>query len=159
MSMSGPGLGKAFGTWGTRIVMAFGTYLFLPLEMVLYPLAAVPAFFAGRYILNAATAAGFGFDDAMSYAWTSAWIVILPVMRLETAIEDQVPGYRFLRHLFRLAVCAGFFYYICIHDQGDPPQTALTIALISAILFHFFLRWRLLKSMWHSFQSVAWLRK
>lgn len=159
MSMSGPGLGEAFGKWGMRIVMAFGTYLLLPLEIVLYPIAAIPAFFVGRYILNAATAAGFRFDDAMSYGWTAAWLVMLPVMRFETGVEAQVPGYRFLRHLFRLLAGAGSFYYICIHDQGAPPQAALIVSLISLVLLHFFLRWGLLRGMWHAFQRTAWLRK
>jgi hypothetical protein len=148
-----------FGTWSARAIMAFITYLTLPVQMALYPLAAVPAFAVGYYVLHASSLAAFGLDASMDNAWTCAWAALLPAIRLETIIEDQIPGYRALRHLFRLAVVAGWFYYTCVHDEGNPPQTGLIIGLIAAVPIHFLLRSRLLKSIWDAFQSMAWLRK
>jgi hypothetical protein len=148
-----------FGTWSARAIMAFITYLTLPVQMALYPLAAMPAFAVGYYVLHASSLAAFGLDASMDNAWTCAWAALLPAIRLETIIEDQIPGYRALRHLFRLAVVAGWFYYTCVHDEGNPPQTGLIIGLIAAVPIHFLLRSRLLKSIWDAFQSMAWLRK
>lgn len=148
-----------FGTWSARFLMAFVTYLTLPVQMALYPLAAVPALVAGYYVLNSSMATMLGFDASMGNAWTCAWAALLPAIRFETTIEDQIPGYRALRHLFRLAIVAGWFYYSCVHDEGNPPQTGLIVGLIAAVPIHFLLRSRLLKGIWDALQSMAWLRK
>jgi hypothetical protein len=159
MSMSGPGLGEAFGKWSTRIFMAFFTYLTTPVLMVLYPIAGAPALFVGYQVLHASSRVMFGFDDIMSYAWTTAWLVMLPLIRLETTIEKYIPGYRLLRHLWRVLAGAGWLYYVSITDQGVPPGTALLTALIVAIPIHFFLRASLTKGMWDALSGVFWLRK
>jgi hypothetical protein len=53
----------------------------------------------------------------------------------------------------------GWFYYTCVHDEGNPPQTGLIVGLIAAVPIHFLLRSQLLKSIWDALQTVAWLRK
>ena len=126
----GQGLGS--GIWSTRVIMAFATYLTLPMQLVLYPIAAMPAFGAGYFIFHTRLATGVGFDASMSSAWTCAWLVLLPAMRVETGIESQVPGYRTVRHLFRVLAFAGWFYYFDVHEQMEPPQQAAIIALIVA---------------------------
>lgn len=156
---TGPGLGDRFGTWSARVFMAFATYLTLPMQLVLYPIAAIPAVIVGYFIFHWGIAVAIGYDTAMYWTWTCAWLVLLPSIRFETGIESQIPGYRGLRHAFRVVAFTGWFYYFAINDQMDPPQVALVIALIVAIPIHFILRSRLLRGMWDAFQMLSWLRK
>ena len=153
----GQGLGSGIGS--TRVIMAFATYLTLPIQLGLYPIAAMPAFGAGYFIFHARLATGVGFDASMSSAWTCAWLVLLPAIRVDTGIESQVPGYRTLRHLFRVLAFAGWFYYFDVHEQMEPPQQAAIIALIVAVPIHFILRSQLARGLWDAFQTISWLRK
>ena len=156
----GQGLGERFGIWSTRVFMAFATYLTLPMQLVLYPIAAMPAFGAGYFIFHARLATGVGFDASMNSAWSCAWLVLLPAMRVETGIESQVPGYRGIRHLFRVLTLTGGFYYLAVQGQPDmTPQLAAIEALIVAAPIHFILRSGFTRGLWDYFQTVAWLRK
>jgi hypothetical protein len=156
----GPGLGDAFGKWSCRFIMAFITYLILPMQLVLYPVAGMPAFAAGYFIDHAGLAAGAGYDASMGWAWTCAWLVLLPAMRIETGIETQVPGYRTVRHLFRVLIGGAWFYYAVLHKEvAGTSQLAALDALVVAALIHFILRFKLARGMWDSFQMISWLRK
>ena len=159
-SYTGPGLGDGFGRWSARVFMAFATYLTLPLQLVLYPIAGMPAFGVGYFIFHSSLARGAGFDASMGSAWMFAWLVLLPLVRIETGIETKVPGYRTVRHMFRVLALAGWFYYYGVHDQADgTPQLAALEALIVAVPIHFILRSRLMRGIWEGMQTLSWLRK
>ncbi len=156
----GQGLGEAFGRWSTRVFMAFITYLTLPMQLVLYPVAGMPAFGAGYFVYHTVLATGSGYDTAMGTAWMLAWLVLLPAMRIETGIETQVPGYRTVRHLFRIIAGAGWIYYAGVLDEPvRTPQLAALTALIAAVAIHILLRMRIARGMWDAFQTTSWLRK
>ena len=76
------------------------------------------------FIFHTRLATGVGFDASMSSAWTCAWLVLLPAMRVDTSIESQVPGYRTVRHLFRVLAFAGWFYYFDVHEQMRSAPTS-----------------------------------
>jgi len=158
-SYTGPGLGDGFGRWSARVFMAVTTYLTLPLQLVLYPIAGIPAFGVGYYIFHTSMAKAAGFDASLGSAWTCAWFVLLPATRIETGIEGQVPGYRIARHLFRVLAIAGWFYYDDVYEQMEAPQQAAIIALIVAVPIHFILRSRLARGIWEGMQMLSWLRK
>jgi hypothetical protein len=138
----------------------FATYLTLPIQFVLYPMAGMAALGAGYFIFHWRMAAGAGFDSSMSWAWTCALLVLLPAIRVETGMEDKVPAYRNVRHFWRVLIFSGWFYYFGVHYQTDTtPQLAALEALILAVPIHFVLRSQILRGIWEHFQTVSWLRK
>jgi hypothetical protein len=146
----GPGIGAA-GIWFARIFMVFAIYLTLPLQIALYPIAGAAGLLVGALIYLA--------SGAMDLAWPVCFAVLLPVMRIETGVEDRYPSYRKARHWLRLALCFGAMYYFDTHEQMESAGTAVVIALITTAIAHFVLRARLTSGMWQMFQKMAWLRK
>jgi len=147
---SGPGIGAA-GVWLTRIFVVFAIYLTLPIQVALYPIAGAPALLVGAAIYVA--------SRTMDVAWPVCFVVLLPMMRVETGVADRYPSYRKARHWLRLLLCFGALYYFDTHEQMDQAGTAVVIALIITAIAHFILRARLPSGMWEMFQSMTWLRK
>ena len=159
-SYTGPGLGEGFGKWSCRVFMVFITYLTLPLQLALYPFAGMPALAVGYFVFHSSIMSGAGYDRSMGSAWMFAWLVLLPAMRIETGIETKAPGYRNVRHLFRVLILSGCFYYYVLHYRADgTPQLAALEALIVAAPIHFVLRSRLASGLWDSMQTISWMRK
>lgn len=154
-----PGLPDWFGVWSGRVIMVVATYLTLPIQLALYPIAGVPALVVGYVVYRSRLATGVGFDASMSSAWMAAFLALLAMMRVETGFEGRQPAYPPLRHWLRLGLLALWMFYFAM-TQGDSAGTAAILALIPAVVAHFFLRrtvfWRMV---WHSLQTWLWLRK
>jgi hypothetical protein len=61
--------------------------------------------------------------------------------------------------VLRLAIVAGWIYYVDRYEQLDSPQMAVLMAVIFAVLMHFILRAQLTSGLWHQLQTWLWLRK
>jgi hypothetical protein len=153
-----PGLPLGFGVWSGRVILVVVTYLTLPIQLGLYPIAGVLAFIAGYIVFHANLATGVGFDSSMGSAWGAAWLVLLAATRLDTGLEERNPGYRNIRHIIRLASIALWMVYFDITEQGDSLAMALFIGLASAAIGHFILRSKWLLWIWGNLQFSCWLR-
>ena len=154
-----PGFSPGFGLWSARIIMLCAVWISLPLQMGLYPLAGAVGLAAGFIVFAAIGGASTGFDGAMNIVWNAAYLSFLPLMRLETRLDTNVPAYRSLRHCLRLVLAAVAIFYLQVHEQQDPPVQAAVVAVIFAAIVHFLLRMKFARGMWAMFQTMAWLRK
>jgi peptidoglycan/LPS O-acetylase OafA/YrhL len=153
-----PGFSPAFGIWSGRIIMVCAIYLTLPIQLGLYPIAGAVGLAAGAAAYVTLNGSGMDYNAVLDWTWTACFAGLVAAMRVETGIEDRVPGYRIFRHVLRLALVAGAMYYDDVYHQMDPPKTAAIVALVTAVLVHFILRARLLKGIWQGLQAMLWLR-
>lgn len=153
------GFSPGSADWFGRVVIAVATYLTLPVQLALYPIAGIPAAAVGYIVYHVWLASGAGFDTSMGWAWFAAWIALLLATRLDTGLATRVPHYRTIRHIVRLALLALWMFYFAITDHGDTPAMALIVALFTALIGHFILRSKWLRWIWGNLQYSAWLRK
>ena len=147
------------GEWFGRIVFAIATYLTLPVQLALYPIAGIPAFVVGYFVFQVRMATGAGYDASMNWAWTTAWLIHLAATRFEIGFEAQNPSYGSFRHLLRLALIAIWSFYFDVTERGDTVMEAIIITPFFTAIMHFILRSKWLKWIWNSLQFSAWLRK
>jgi hypothetical protein len=145
--------------WFGRGFILLLSYLGLPILIPLYPIAGAPAFVAGWFANGMFRSAGMGYDDAMSWAWTVALIVLLPIMRFEIAFADRNPSYRALRHGLRLVLFALGTFYLEAIDQHAPFLIAVLTSAFITVILHFVLRSPLAKLVMYACQHSLWLRK
>jgi hypothetical protein len=74
-----------------------------------------------------------GYDDTMSWSWTAALVVLLPMMRVEIDYADRNPSYRALRHWLRLVLFASGTFYLEAIDQHAPAFVAAVASAHVAI--------------------------
>jgi hypothetical protein len=146
-----PGFSPAFGIWSGRIIMLGAIAVTLPLQVALYPIAGT----VGLVAVAAAYLAHVGLE----WSWSACFCAFVPAMRLEIAFENRASWYRTARHCLRLAIVAGWIYYVDRYQQLDSPQMAALMAAIFAVLMHFILRAQLTSGLWHQLQTWLWLRK
>src|SRR5579872_5663496 len=125
-SAPGMGGGESWAPWGDLPIggyfpgaIWFGrgfllvlSYVGLPVLIPLYPIAGAPALATGWITNTVLHQARMGYDDAMSWSWTAALVVLLPMMRLEIDYADRNPSYRALRHWLRLMLFASGTLYL-----------------------------------------------
>jgi hypothetical protein len=145
--------------WLGRGFLLVFYYLGLPALIPLYPIAGAPAFAVGWLVHTVLRRAGMGFDDAMSWSWTAALVVLLPLMRVETGYADRDASYRTLRHWLRLGLFAAGTFYLEAVDQHAPSFVALVASALVVVVLHFVLRSRYAKIVWYACQAALWLRK
>lgn len=145
--------------WFGRGFLLVLTYLGLPVLIPLYPIAGAPALLAGWIAHSMLRGGGMGYDDAMSWSWTTAFVVLLPMMRVEIDYADRNPSYRALRHWLRLALFALGTFYLEAVDQHAPVFVAVVASALVAVVLHFVLRSRYAKLVLHACQQSLWLRK
>jgi hypothetical protein len=146
-----PGFSPAFGIWSGRFIMVCAIALTLPIQIVLYPIAGAAGLATG--------VATYLARGSLDWSWTACFLALVPAMRLEISFENRASWYRNVRHWLRLAIVAGWIYYIDRYEQLDSPQTAALMAAIIAVLMHFILRAQLTTGLWHQLQTWLWLRK
>jgi hypothetical protein len=145
--------------WLGRGFLLVLAYLGLSVLIPLYPLAGAPALAAGCVAYTVLHRAGMGYDDAMSWSWTTALIVLLPLMRVEIDYADRSPSYRALRHWLRLVLFALGTFYLEAIDQHAPALVAIIASALVAVVLHFVLRSRIGKLILYACQQSLWLRK
>jgi hypothetical protein len=145
--------------WFGRGFLLVLSYLGLPALIPLYPMAAAPALAAGWVAYTVLHRAGTRYDDSMSWSWTTALVVLLPLMRVEIDYADRSPSYRALRHWFRLLLFASGTFYLETVDQHAPAFVAVLASALVAVALHFVLRFPLAKLVLHACQQSLWLRK
>jgi hypothetical protein len=145
--------------WFGRGFLLVLSYVGLPALIPLYPIAGAPALVAGWIAHAVLRRAGMGYDDAMSWSWTAALVVLLPMMRFEIDYAERNPSYRALRHWLRLALFASGTFYLEAIDQHAPAFVAVVASALVAVVLHFVLRSRLAKIVVYACQQSLWLRK
>ncbi len=147
------------GSWYGRIILGGLIFLTLPIQAALYPIAGVAGLVAGAAAYLAFSRLGMDRDAVLGSSWSACFSVLVPAMRVEIWLENRTPTYRMLRHWLRLAVLGGWMYYFGVYDHLDPPREAALVAILFAVLMHFFLRAQLAMGLWHVLQSSYWVRK
>jgi hypothetical protein len=145
--------------WFGRGFLLVLSYVGLPVLIALYPIAGAPALAAGWNAHTVLHQAGMGYDDTMSWSWTAALVVLLPMMRVEIDCADRNPSYRALRHWLRLVLFASGTFYLEAIDQHAPAFVAVVASALVAVVLHFVLRSRHTKIVSYSCQRNLWLRK
>ena len=145
--------------WFGRGFLLVLSYVGLPALIALYPIAGAPALAAGWIAHTLLHRTGMGYDDTMSWSWTAALVVLLPMMRVEIDYADHNPSYRALRRWLRFALFASGTFYLEAIDQHAPAFVAVVASALVAVMLHFVLHSRHAKIVMYSCQRNLWLRK
>ena len=102
---TGPGL----PLWATQPFIRFAfflwVYLTAPVEAALYPIAGAAGLVGAGLFYLLARMMGGGYDTTHGWAWTGCFLGVVALMRTETRLEGEIPGYKSARRWIRLALC------------------------------------------------------
>jgi hypothetical protein len=155
---TGPGL----PAWATQPFIRFAfflwVYLTAPVEAALYPIAGVAGLVGAGLFYLLARMMGGGYDTTHGWAWTGCFLGVVALMRTETRLEDEIPGYKSARRWLRLLLCFIFMFYMSAHDQGNSAGSSFVVAGVFTVIMHFVLRSKWLRFVWHVLQQTSWMR-
>jgi hypothetical protein len=142
-----------------RCMFFLWMYLTAPLQAALYPIAGAAGLAGAGLLYVLARAAGGGYDTRHGWAWAGCFLGVVALMRTETRVETENPGYRSLRRWLRLALSFVGMFYFTVREQGNSIGTAFVVAAVFTVIVHFVLRSNVLRFIWHSLQYISWMRK
>jgi hypothetical protein len=156
---TGPGLPAWFAKPIVRFAFFVWMYLTAPIEAALYPIAGAAGLAGAGLFYLLARAVGGGYDTTHGWAWTGCFLGVVAVMRTESRIEVDNPGYKSLRRWLRLIFSFIGMFYFGVHDQGNSAGSALVVAAVFTVIVHFVLRSKWLRFVWHTLQYISWMRQ
>jgi len=155
---TGPGL----PLWVTQPIARFlfflWVYLFAPVVAALYPIAGAAGLVGAGLFYLLARIMGGGYDTTHGWAWTGCFLGVVALMRTETRLEGEIPGYLAARRWIRLGLCFIFMFYMSVREQGNSAGSSFLVAAIFTVIMHFVLRSKWLRFVWHAMQHTSWMR-
>lgn len=145
--------------WFTRAIFFLTTYLLVPVQAGLYPIAGIVGGIAAGVVYGIMRVGGATMDSRDGTAWMVCFLVLVPLLRIETNYETANLEYPKLRHWFRLVFALVGFTYLGVHEQHDSLGAALLGAALATAVLHFVLKWKFLRIVWHNFQMDGWVRR
>ena len=148
-----------FGIWSGRIVYFFTTYITLPIQVALYPIAGAAGLVAGSCVYLLLRVTGAGVDRAQDWAWTACFLGLVALMRTEIRTEESNASYRSMRQWLRLGICFVGMFWFAVRDRHDSAGAAFLVTAIFTAIVYFVLRSKWGTLIWHGLQSMSWMRK